>query len=173
MGGDSATTADALGRREEGQTMASTALSSPWSRLPWSHPSPSCPKHPRRVREHRRHSLRMVRDLYTSLTARGQRAVRWSAAAWADPRFLLVVPLTGAGFWFYRRRYRDETGREPAGLGSLELHRPNRLPEHPLGRAACWSCLFCKPRAQGRFLSGALGPGSLRSVLFSLLRALG
>jgi hypothetical protein len=44
----------------------------------------------------------MIRDLYTSLTAREQRAVRWSA------RFLLIVPLAGAGFWFYRRRYRDE-----------------------------------------------------------------
>ena len=60
----------------------------------------------------------MIRDLYTSLTAREQRAIRWSAAAtaaalwlstaWADPRFLLIVPLAGAGFWFYRRHYRDE-----------------------------------------------------------------
>jgi hypothetical protein len=60
----------------------------------------------------------MIRDLYTSLTAREQRAIRWSAAAtaaalwlstaWADPRFLLIVPLAAGGFWFYRRRYRDE-----------------------------------------------------------------
>ena len=60
----------------------------------------------------------MIHDLYTSLTAREQRANRWSAAAsaaalwlataWADPRFLLIVPLAGAGFWFYRRDYRDE-----------------------------------------------------------------
>ena len=76
----------------------------------------------------------MIHDLYTSLTAREQRAIRWSggppaapprgapprcrapasapalwlATAWADPRFLLIVPLAGAGFWFYRRHYRDE-----------------------------------------------------------------
>ena len=60
----------------------------------------------------------MMRDLYSSLTAREQRAIRWSAAAtaaalwlstaWADPRFLLVVPLVAGGFWFYRRRHRDE-----------------------------------------------------------------
>jgi hypothetical protein len=60
------------------------------------------------------------RDLYESLTAREQRALRWSAAAtavalwlstaWADPRFLLVVPLAAGGFWFYRRRY---AGTEP------------------------------------------------------------
>ena len=63
----------------------------------------------------------MIRDLYTSLTAREQRAIRWSAAAtaaalwlstaWADPRFLLIVPLAGAGFWFYRRRSSRRTGR--------------------------------------------------------------
>ena len=60
----------------------------------------------------------MIHDLYTSLTAREQRAIRLSAGAeggarllataWADPRFLLIVPLAGAGFWFYRRHYRDE-----------------------------------------------------------------
>ena len=60
------------------------------------------------------------RDLYESLTAREQRALRWSAAAtavalwlstaWADPRFLIVVPLAAGGFWFYRRRY---AGTEP------------------------------------------------------------
>jgi hypothetical protein len=60
----------------------------------------------------------MIHDLYTSLTDREQRAVRWSAAAtavalwlstaWADPRFLLIVPLAAGGFWFYRRRHRDE-----------------------------------------------------------------
>jgi hypothetical protein len=57
------------------------------------------------------------RDLYESLTAREQRALRWSAAAtavalwlstaWADPRFLLGIPLAAGSFWFYRRRYRD------------------------------------------------------------------
>ena len=35
-------------------------------------------------------------------------AALWLATAWADPRFLLIVPLAGAGFWFYRRHYRDE-----------------------------------------------------------------
>jgi hypothetical protein len=55
----------------------------------------------------------MMRDLYTSLTAREQRAIRWSAAAtaaalwlstaWADPRFLLTIPLSAAGFWAYQR----------------------------------------------------------------------
>ena len=60
----------------------------------------------------------MIHDLYTSLTAGEQRAIRWSAAAtaaalwlataWADPRFLLAVPLVAAGFWFYRRRHRDD-----------------------------------------------------------------
>jgi hypothetical protein len=59
----------------------------------------------------------IFRDLYESLTAREQRAIRWSAAAtavalwlstaWADPRFLLIVPLAAGGFWVYHRRYRD------------------------------------------------------------------
>jgi hypothetical protein len=35
-------------------------------------------------------------------------AALWLSTAWADPRFLLIVPLAGAAFWFYRRRYRDE-----------------------------------------------------------------
>lgn len=61
----------------------------------------------------------MIRDLYASLTAREQRALRWSAAAtaavlwlataWADPRVLLVIPLTAGGFWLYRRRHRNDT----------------------------------------------------------------
>ena len=60
----------------------------------------------------------MIRDLYTNLTAREQRAIRWSAAAtavalwlstaWADPRFLLGIPLAAGGFWFYRRHHRDD-----------------------------------------------------------------
>jgi hypothetical protein len=59
----------------------------------------------------------IFRDLYEGLTAREQRAIRWSAAAtavalwlstaWADPRFLLIVPLAAGGFWVYHRRYRD------------------------------------------------------------------
>jgi hypothetical protein len=60
----------------------------------------------------------MIRDLYTSLTAREQRAIRWSAAAtavalwlataWADPRFLLAVPMIGGAFWAYRVRHRAD-----------------------------------------------------------------
>ena len=60
----------------------------------------------------------MIRDLYTSLTAREQRAIRWSGGAPAAPRrgdtptaappLQRIGPLAGAGFWFYRRRYRDE-----------------------------------------------------------------
>jgi hypothetical protein len=59
----------------------------------------------------------IFRDLYASLTAREQRAIRWSGAAtaaalwlstaWADPRFLLVIPLAAGGFWVYHRRYGD------------------------------------------------------------------
>jgi hypothetical protein len=59
----------------------------------------------------------MFRDLFSNLTAREQRALRWSAAAtgvalwlstaWADPWFLLAVPLCGAGFFAYRARYRN------------------------------------------------------------------
>jgi len=51
----------------------------------------------------------LIRDLYSSLTAREQRALRWSAAAtgaalwlataWADPWFLLTVPMI-AGCYF-------------------------------------------------------------------------
>ena len=57
------------------------------------------------------------RDLHASLTAREQRALRrsaaatavalWLSTAWADPRFLLIVPLAAGGFWVYHRRYRD------------------------------------------------------------------
>jgi hypothetical protein len=56
------------------------------------------------------------RHLYESLNAREQRALRWSAAAtavalwlstaWADPRFLVAIPLTAGGLWVY---HRDET----------------------------------------------------------------
>ena len=57
------------------------------------------------------------RDLHASLTAREQRALRrsaaatavalWLSTAWADPRFLLGIPLAAGGFGFSRRRYRD------------------------------------------------------------------
>jgi|KBSMisStaDraftv2_1062788.scaffolds.fasta_scaffold05111_4 hypothetical protein len=59
------------------------------------------------------------RDLYESLTAREQRALRWSAAAtavalwlataWADPRFLLAIPVLAGGLWVYHRRHRGDT----------------------------------------------------------------
>ena len=60
----------------------------------------------------------MIHDLYTSLTAREQRAIRWSAAAtavalwlstaWADPWFLLVVPVIAGGYlaWLAHSRRR-------------------------------------------------------------------
>jgi hypothetical protein len=60
----------------------------------------------------------MIRDLYSSLTAREQRAMRWSAAAtavalwlstaWADPWILLAVPLFAGAFCVYRMRHRDD-----------------------------------------------------------------
>ena len=60
----------------------------------------------------------MFRDLYTNLSAREQRALKWSAAAtaaalwlstaWTDPWLLLAVPLSAAGFFAYRARYRNE-----------------------------------------------------------------
>ena len=60
----------------------------------------------------------MLRDLYLNLTAREQRALRWSAAAtaaalwlsmaWADLWLLIVVPISAAGFFVYRARHRDE-----------------------------------------------------------------
>jgi hypothetical protein len=64
----------------------------------------------------------MINDLYSSLTAREQRALRWSAAAtavalwlataWADPRVLVTVPLIGAAYAAYvaRTRRRDAGG---------------------------------------------------------------
>jgi hypothetical protein len=60
----------------------------------------------------------MLRDLYSSLTAREQRAIRWSAAAtgaavwlstaWADPWLLLAVPLIAGGYvvWVKHNRRR-------------------------------------------------------------------
>jgi hypothetical protein len=62
----------------------------------------------------------MIHDLYTSLTAREQRAVRWSAAAtaaalwlstaWADPWFLLSVPVIAGGYvaWLAHGRRRGD-----------------------------------------------------------------
>jgi hypothetical protein len=59
----------------------------------------------------------MFRDLYTNLSAREQRAFKWSAAAtaaalwlstaWTDPWLLLAVPLAAAGFFVYRARYKN------------------------------------------------------------------
>ena len=60
----------------------------------------------------------MFRDLYTNLSAREQRAFKWSAAAtaaalwlstaWTDPWLLLAVPLAAAGFFVYRARYKNQ-----------------------------------------------------------------
>jgi hypothetical protein len=64
----------------------------------------------------------MIRDLYSSLTAREQRALRWSAAAtavalwlttaWADPWILLTVPLIGGAFYAYHLRHRHDEPEE-------------------------------------------------------------
>jgi hypothetical protein len=64
----------------------------------------------------------MFRDLYTNLSAREQRAFKWSAAAtaaalwlstaWTDPWLLLAVPLSAAGFFVYRARYKDVPDEE-------------------------------------------------------------
>jgi hypothetical protein len=64
----------------------------------------------------------MINDIYSSLTAREQRALRWSAAAtavalwlataWADPWILLLVPLVGAAYVAYAARSR----RRPADV---------------------------------------------------------
>jgi hypothetical protein len=58
----------------------------------------------------------MINDLYSSLTAREQRALRWSAAAmgvalwlataWADPWVLVTVPLIAAAYVAYAARSR-------------------------------------------------------------------
>jgi hypothetical protein len=60
----------------------------------------------------------MIRDVYTGLTSREQHAIQWSgvavavvlwlSVAWADPRFLLIIPLAAAGFWVYHRRHRAD-----------------------------------------------------------------
>jgi hypothetical protein len=64
----------------------------------------------------------MIHDLYSSLTAREQRALRWSAAAtavalwlttaWADPRILLTVPLIAGAFFAYRKWRREDAPEE-------------------------------------------------------------
>ncbi len=64
----------------------------------------------------------MIQDLYSSLTAREQRALRWSAAAtaaalwlttaWADPWFLVTVPLIAGAFYVYHLRHRDDPPEE-------------------------------------------------------------
>ena len=60
----------------------------------------------------------MFRDLYTNLSAREQRAFKWSAAAtaaalwlstaWTDPWLLLAVPLAAVGVFVYRAHYKNE-----------------------------------------------------------------
>jgi hypothetical protein len=65
----------------------------------------------------------MIHDLYSSLTAREQRALRWSAVAtaaalwlttaWGDPWILLTVPMIVGGFFAYRAwRRRDDEPEE-------------------------------------------------------------
>jgi hypothetical protein len=64
----------------------------------------------------------MFRDLYTNLSAREQRALKWSAAAtaaalwlstaWTDPWLLLAVPLAAAGFFAYRAHYKNVPDEE-------------------------------------------------------------
>jgi hypothetical protein len=68
----------------------------------------------------------MFNDLYSNLTAREQRALRWSAAAtaaalwlstaWTDPWLLLAVPLAAGGFFVYRARYRDAPDEDDLDL---------------------------------------------------------
>jgi hypothetical protein len=68
----------------------------------------------------------MISDLYSSLTAREQRAIRWSAAAtavalwlstaWADPWILLTVPMIAGAFWVYRVRHRDDPDEDDLDL---------------------------------------------------------
>jgi hypothetical protein len=63
----------------------------------------------------------MIRDLYSSLTAREQRAIRWSAAAtavalwlsaaWADPWLLVAVPVFGGGSFVWLKRSRSRGPR--------------------------------------------------------------
>ena len=75
---------------------------------------------PRCVREHRRHvSPDDPRPVHEPRLA-GESSGRFGGARpprrprsgsrprGPDPRFLLVVPLVAAGFWFYRRRHRDD-----------------------------------------------------------------
>jgi hypothetical protein len=68
----------------------------------------------------------MFRDLYSNLTAREQRALRWSAAAtaaalwlataWADPWLLLAVPVAAGGFLVYRARHKDDPEEDDLDL---------------------------------------------------------
>ena len=68
----------------------------------------------------------MIQDLYSSLTAREQRALRWSAAAtavalwlstaWADPWVLVSVPVIAGAFWVYHLRHRGETPEDDIDL---------------------------------------------------------
>jgi hypothetical protein len=64
----------------------------------------------------------VINDFYSSLTAREQRALRWSAVAtaaalwlttaWADPWILLTVPLIAGAFFVYHVRHRDDEPEE-------------------------------------------------------------
>ena len=68
----------------------------------------------------------MIHDLYSSLTAREQRALRWSTAAtaaalwlstaWADPWVLVTVPVIAGVFWVYHLRHRDDAPEDDLDL---------------------------------------------------------
>ena len=68
----------------------------------------------------------MFRDLYTNLTAREQRALRWSMAAtaavlwlttaWTDPWLLLAIPVVAVAFWVYHTRYKNEPEEDDLDL---------------------------------------------------------
>jgi Flp pilus assembly protein TadB len=64
----------------------------------------------------------MIRDLFSGMTAREQRAFRWSAAAavaalwlsmaWTDPWVLLTLPLIAGGCFVVVRKMRREESEE-------------------------------------------------------------
>ena len=95
-----------------------------------------------RGRVRRRTPPRMINDIYSSLTSREQRALRWSAAApavalwlataWADPWILLLVPLVGAAYVAYaahsrRRRSAMTLSRAPTARERRAQVRSGRV----------------------------------------------
>jgi hypothetical protein len=65
----------------------------------------------------------MMRDLYSSLTAREQRAIRWSggappaaprgSTAGGPPTLLLTRPLIGGGYFVWLKQSRRRGPQEP------------------------------------------------------------